>query len=83
VTSFFLLLIQCETCNGWHFAGKFCMPHSLVKFYQEWEGELTPFRGPLFLNSTNTVTRSCQAASSATPCKYPIIEANHDGQSSC
>ena len=61
-TSFFLLLIQCETCDEWHFVGKFCMPHSSVKFHQEWEGELTPFGGPHFLNSTNAVTRSCQAA---------------------
>jgi hypothetical protein len=50
------------------------------KIDQQWEEELTPIGGPHSSNSTNAVTRSCQAASSATPRKYPNIEASHGGK---
>ena len=40
----------------------------------------TPVGGQPFSNSTNSVTRFCQAISVATPCKYLIIGTSHAGK---
>src|ERR1700679_2275069 len=44
--------------------------------------KLTPFGGPCLSKSTNSVTKSCQAVSSATSRKYLIIWVSHVGKSS-
>lgn len=83
MTPFFLLLIQSLISLGLNFVARFyyhVINNYLVSVRDNLYVSLTPFGGPHFSKSMNSVTKSCQAVFSATSRKYWIIWEIHVGK---